>query len=472
MRPMDDIDRALFNAVFDQGLSEDTIDGVVRHLADTYGVDRLNAAQNQDGSGLLQRATSLNEDTPLNASRVGILLDAGLDPNLRDGRGDLPLTTAAGSDRDLEALLRHGANPNGTDEYDGRTALHHAVYNGNFKNVEALLRSGADPNAKNGRTYGETPLFGAQEPDIIGLMLDYGADPTMATSLFAQTPLHRYAQEGEDRAIQCLAERGADIHAVDSHGYTPLHIAVMNHKPEAVNALLAGGADPNMQSASGDVPLHKAARQPDDHGSLQALLTAGANPNRQNAAGQTPLHMTAGGILSQDDTRALLDAGADPNVQDVKGQTPLHCAAWSRFGGAAEALLNAGANPNHRDREGNSPLHGAQEYAVRHLLDHGANINARNNDGETPLEIAVRTGQIDTTRSLLERGADARGTMNSRAWKWAETFGMSDFSACMELVRVAVVEQEKQTLRQVADEQSSSVEEPTEAPAPRRRMRL
>ena len=144
------------------------------------------------------------------ADVVEVLIKSGANINARDNEGNTPLKLAllngsvrvakilikAGAtlddatlhyavwygDRELvELILQRGVNPNIRDS-DGRMPLHIAVWKGFTDIVEMLLRHGADPNARDGK--GLTPVYYAGdrckrgEPcaEIIELLIKHGAD--------------------------------------------------------------------------------------------------------------------------------------------------------------------------------------------------------------------------------------------------------------------------------------------------------
>ncbi len=87
------------------------------------------------------------------------LLDAGADPNDRDGDGRTPLHwifsyTEVDDPTYAADLIAHGADPNVCDK-SGETPLHKAAKEGFPNCVRCLLEHGADPNIKNNR--GKTP---------------------------------------------------------------------------------------------------------------------------------------------------------------------------------------------------------------------------------------------------------------------------------------------------------------------------
>jgi ankyrin repeat protein len=97
-------------------------------------------------------------------------LDAGLTPLMWAARQG-----ALGA---MAALLDAGADPNARDGRNGWTPLLHAIHRRQPAAVRLLLERGADPNA---RTDALTPLMMAAadpDPDTVSLLLDRGADPT------------------------------------------------------------------------------------------------------------------------------------------------------------------------------------------------------------------------------------------------------------------------------------------------------
>ena len=103
-------------------------------------------------------------ETPLNIVTrkreldwVGFLLTRGADPNIADGKGDIPLTIAAGIGFEEAAaqLIRRGAKIDGVNRR-GETALAVAVQQRQPRLVELLLRAGANPD-KGDHVTGYTP---------------------------------------------------------------------------------------------------------------------------------------------------------------------------------------------------------------------------------------------------------------------------------------------------------------------------
>lgn len=82
---------------------------------------------------------------------LALLLARKADPDVRNPKtGAPPLFSAlrGGRDRQFDALLAAGADPDATD-HAGNTALHQAAKTDDTQRVLALLQAGVDPSAKN-----------------------------------------------------------------------------------------------------------------------------------------------------------------------------------------------------------------------------------------------------------------------------------------------------------------------------------
>ena len=202
-----------------------------------------------------------------------------------------------------------------------------------------------------------------------------------------------------------------------------------------VRALIDAGARVDAAHGDGATALHWAAHR-DDLEAAGLLIEAGADVNAANALGATPLWLAAKNG-SAPMVERLLEAGANPNVSLRMGETPLMSAARSGSAAAVELLLAHDADVNAAERErGQTALMwgAAQQHpeVVRLLVDRGADLHARTrvwdqlentagntntsgnfrmaHGGSTALLFAARNGDVDTSRVLVEAGADVNDT--------------------------------------------------------------
>jgi len=294
---------------------------------------------------------------------VSVLLRAGADVHVRDGRGTR-----------------------------GFTALHRAAANGTPGVVRALLEAGADPDAV--------------------ASLDIVCVSVAAPCGRSWTPLNSAAGNPDPGVMEALLEGGADLDAAMEGGTTPLDDAAGNPNPAVIAALLASGADVTPPWGV-ETPLHIAAKSNSNPAVLKLMLEAGADVNARDYYGYTPLHAAAGNNPNPEIVAALIAAGADVNARDPDGyvpsgrrtndRTPLFMAAAPLSGATwnapvVEALVRAGADLERADGSGRTPLHAA---ALWHpavfplLLRLGADPNARDADGRTPLDHALENRSLE-----------------------------------------------------------------------------
>jgi len=112
------------------------------------------------------------------AATVRQLIEGGHEVDGRDARGATPLMAAArtGAVEAMIALLDAGADPNARDGFNHWTPLMHAIHKQQAGAVRLLLERAADPNA---RTESVTPLIMAaadRDAAIVKLLLAHGAD--------------------------------------------------------------------------------------------------------------------------------------------------------------------------------------------------------------------------------------------------------------------------------------------------------
>ena len=124
----------------------------------------------------------------------------------------------------------------------------------------------------------------------------------------------------------------------------------------------------------------------------------------------------------------LVGRGANIDAQDTSGHTPLMYASFEGHVEVVQFLLSVKANVHHACMSGETALHeaaqGGKTKVVELLLKHGHRIDPADTrwSGATPLMWAARWGHTETTRVLLEAGADHTIVTKDQIGlqKWAE----------------------------------------------------
>ena len=268
------------------------------------------------------------------------------------------------------------------------------------------------------------------------------------TAFAADARLADAAQREDKPAIQTLLSAPANINASQPDGATALHWAVRHGDFATAQALLKAGADAKAATRYGVTPIALAAMN-GSAAMIRLLLDAGVDPNSANPGGETAL-MTSARTGKVDAVQVLLDRGADLNAKDsVHSQTALMWAVVENHPEMAKLLLARGAKINAqtkitvpkgeyvparpagasgagiiRQRALPTPDGGMTPllFAVRDgnadmarlLLEHGADLGQSSGNHTTPLLIALLNGQVGLATELLDRGADPNATDDYR----------------------------------------------------------
>ena len=150
--------------------------------------------------------------------------------------------------RGVARMLGTGLDPNLRDP-KGQVALFVALRGESLKAAQVLWEApGVQVDA--GNDAGETPLMMAalrSEGDAAQALVARGA----AINKDGWTPLHYAATGGNVKIIRLLLDHGAKLEARSPNGTTPLMMACRYGSEEAVNALLAAGADRTLKNDLG-----------------------------------------------------------------------------------------------------------------------------------------------------------------------------------------------------------------------------
>jgi ankyrin repeat protein len=303
--------------------------------------------------------------------------------------------------------------------------------------VDYLISHGARHNIFSAVAIGETEV-------IRDLLARSPADLERRMDMVnrRRRPLHLAVVKKQPKALMALLELGANMEALDEAGFTALDQAALNGETEMAQALLERGAKIRLPAA---VALQKKrdiekllAKDPTSlkPGGRWGNLIVRAS---EHAAGEVieTLIRSGASVAVRDDPKTAVDS--------TWGYTPLHAAAFRGNLSAASVLLKHGADVRVREEKYHGTPGGWANHAghteVRELIlreavdimeaveygltervleilqeDVGAIHRTFQNyplfplyaDGWfTPLAFAVKFGQTEIVRLLLEQGANA-----------------------------------------------------------------
>ena len=221
------------------------------------------------------------------------------------------------------------------------------------------------------------------------------------------TALHLAVRQNDLGTVDALIKQGANAKATTRYGVTPMSLAAINGNAAILRMLLDAGADPDTATPGGETALMTAART----GSIEAvrlLLDRGASVNAKDTVRSQTALMWAVIEKHLDIVKLLVARGADVNAQ-THITTPKGEYVPARAGGASGAgIIRQRALP--KADGGMTPL----LFAVRDgnldvtrlLLELGANLEQASGNHTSPLLIALLNGQVGIATELLERGAN------------------------------------------------------------------
>jgi len=309
-------------------------------------------------------------------------------------------------------------------QVDGATALHWAIYREDDDLVDLLIKSGANVKAAN--RDGMTPLAMASlygKPALILKLLKAGADAA-EVGPNGQTVLMLAARNGNPDAIKVLIEGGAKVNVRESiRGTTALMWAAEQKHPAAVKALLAGGADFNAKSAGAGLPRNYLAPRVN----TEVVKQAAERYKRAAAAGRTyeeqlKWEKENGQYNGPPSIGEQLAARERADAAARGGATPAAAGQASSTASAQAAEAPAGRGGRGRGGRGNSAAGGAAAGAARGATaaaeddDNGDNevvvagLVGSGGGGLTPLIFAAREGDLESTKLLLDAGANVNQT--------------------------------------------------------------
>jgi ankyrin repeat protein len=205
-----------------------------------------------------------------------------------------------------------------------------AARRGDVAELTRAISAGVNVNGRDPR-FRQTALIRAAmfaQPDALGLLLDAGADPSLAAAPEGIAAMHWAVIHPRTDLVQLLVRAGVSANATDQLGRTPLDHALVAGSVDATRALLAAGAAPEQMATPISGRIGRAL-SPTAPGQLDALLVVIATGRGLEVdAGFTnestallALASIAGRPNAERVAAALIAAGANVRATDHKGRT-------------------------------------------------------------------------------------------------------------------------------------------------------
>ena len=153
-----------------------------------------------------------------------------------------------------------------------------------------------------------------------------------------------------------------------------------------------------------------------DLDAVKQCVEQGADVNAQNGDGWTPLHAAVFYEHSPEIICYLVEQGADINGQDKDGDTAIHmchlqtgCMDYYYCKPSLEilgCLIRLGIDVNDINCDGYALLHEVVKNfdieTTRFLIEHGADINVKNHCASTPLHAAIQNNAMDLLAGFVD----------------------------------------------------------------------
>ncbi len=314
------------------------------------------------------------------------------------------------------------ASPGASDAADvkardenGQSALISVAADGNVDRVKALIAGGADVNAKYDDGY--TALMVTANADCVKALLAAGADVNAANTT-GGTPLHFAAALSQPDIAQLLLDKGANVNAKDFAGRTPLLVASLYGNAAMCQLFIDKGADIN--AATAKAPPMPTLIDVNTGATEDGLRQSISDWSDAKAAARTKAFWTNVAIIAVESLANAYSAAAHPQTVGffTRGNNAyvIQQRTYYNYGyvSAKRIALKVNGGQGETGTEdfdasaGRTPLHNAITSGnidtVKLLIDRGAKLDVADEDGITPMQLATEYDRDDIGTLLAKSG--------------------------------------------------------------------
>lgn len=333
-----------------------------------------------------------------------------------------------------EALLGNGASDKNLQGKKGGDLLQIAIKGGRKELVEVLLRRGV--KAGQADAEGHLPMLAAagfEDPEILSLLLESGADANATTFQQEASALSVAVAAGSEAAVECLLKHGAKWPTDKAKVSEWAPMVIRRGSRPLLERLLKNGADANFKEWK-KIPLIYIAAQQNRLDLVQALVAAGATVDATDESGGTAL-MTAAAGANAGLVEFLLKSGASLKDTDSEKHTAV---AWALIRGHAELAREIVTNHVHGQTElarllAESVAAGDTTFASW-LRSQGARLEVQSGMFEEAIDEAIRNGDLVTVKEAMAAGVSGNRHIR-RDWTLAAAAQRYGRTEVLELFR-------------------------------------
>ncbi len=413
-------------------LNENAFDGVVYALLENVNDYAIKYLLSLEGNDVTKRTHDSRTYVFWAAYKGNVtimqhLFDKGAVINIRDSKGNTPVTFAASSGQKNEAVYnlfeKQGAIlKDEVNKYGVNALLLVAPFLENEAELTYFLNKGfeletLDPIGNNIFNYAAKN----GSIDFLKLLVKKGIDPKNVNNKGGNAML--YASFGTRstqntlEVYQFLESLGVAANVVGDNGKNPLHTIAYKNKDVAVfNYFMSKGVDVNLKDEEGNFPFGNAAAN-NNLAIVKTLFTKVKDSNQKDGNGRTALALAVHRNTA-DVVEYLLEKGADVQTKDEKGNTLSYYLANAfnekepaAFEAKLKLLTAHNLKVGQTQGNGNTLVHIAAQKnniaLLKRVVDFGIDINAMNDEGYTALHISAMKTQDDVVlKYLISKGAD------------------------------------------------------------------
>ncbi|CAH1773459.1 unnamed protein product [Owenia fusiformis] len=345
----------------------------------------------------IQKTGQISENTkwkPFSEKRMDFLkrlfelLGHELNLNVKDHYGHTLLMYAL-HEKNLDViqlLLDKGANIDEQSTDNGSTALMMAVKRNLNKCVDLLIakKANLDMQDKLGKA---AIMWSAEESDITRIeeLLNKGAD-VMHVDNEGKNILMYLAETPHAELMKCILEKGIDVNAIDKDGNTALMYAAWANQKACIDELCFLKADPEIKNNKGESV--KSISEKSENKNMWKHISFSLKPSKED-------WISSFLKAIQDGDNSKLKALFESNESNEFSKNDFP----ELFG---ETTFTYALRNGNMD-------------CAKILLENGYDVNDPGSYGKTPLEWAIGANDLDSIKFLLENSADAN--LNGKKYK-------------------------------------------------------